>query len=61
MTEIKTYCDRCGVELVSMVDYEDTDIEVNHYYKRADLCAECFEKLTDMIEDFFEEGNNNGN
>jgi hypothetical protein len=53
MTEIKTYCDKCGAETTSMSDYEDTDIEINHYYKRVDLCALCFEKLTDMVENFF--------
>jgi hypothetical protein len=53
MTEIKTYCDKCGVETISMSDYEDTDIEINHYYKRVDLCASCFEKLTDIVEEFF--------
>ena len=53
MTEIKTYCDKCGIELVSMHDYEDTDIEINHYSKRVDLCASCFEKLTDIVADFF--------
>lgn len=53
MTEIKTYCDKCGVETTSMSDYADTYIEINHYYKRVDLCASCFEKLTDIVENFF--------
>ena len=53
MTEIKTYCDKCGAELCNKNSYEDTDIEVAHYYRKADLCSSCFEKLTDVIEDFF--------
>lgn len=53
MTKIKTYCDKCGKETVSMSDYEDMNIEINHYYKRVDLCASCFEKLTDIVEEFF--------
>lgn len=57
MTEIKTYCDKCGKEIVSMSDYEDTDIDISHYHKRVDLCALCFEKLTDIIEDFFKKQN----
>ena len=53
MTQIKTYCDKCGVELCQMEDYADTEVDVAHFYKRVDLCAKCFEKLTDVIEDFF--------
>ena len=53
MTEIKTYCDKCGVVLTSMNDYEEVAIEINHYYKKVDLCASCFEKLTDIVENFF--------
>ena len=59
MTDIKTYCDKCGVELVNANSYEDTDIEVAHFRKRVDLCSACFEKLTDMISDFFEKGSKN--
>ena len=54
MTEIKTYCDKCGVELVNKNSYEDTDIGVAHYYRKVDLCSTCFEKLTDVIEEFFD-------
>lgn len=54
MTEIKTYCDKCGVELCNKNNYEDTDIEIANYYKKVDLCYSCFEKLTDLIENFFE-------
>lgn len=53
MTEIKTYCDKCGVELINANNYEDTEIEVAHYWRKVDLCSLCFEKLTDVIEDFF--------
>ena len=55
MTEIKTYCDHCGTELNSHNDYEDTDIDIANYFRRVDLCTSCFEKLTAMIEEFFEE------
>ena len=54
MTEIKTYCDKCGKELVGMGNYEDTDIDINHYHERVDLCASCFEKLTDIVAEFFD-------
>ena len=60
MTEIKTYCDKCGVELVGIHNYEDTDIEIAHYYRRVDLCPVCFEKLTNIIEDFFYGEDNDG-
>lgn len=59
MTEIKTYCDKCGKE-ITMSDYDDMSIEINHYYKRVDLCASCFEKLTDMVEDFFNKESEGG-
>ena len=55
MTEIKTYCDKCGIELNSHNDYEDIEISVNHYWRKNDLCLKCFEKLTDMIEEFFDQ------
>lgn len=53
MTKIKIYCDKCGIELSQMQDYEDIDIEIAHYLKNVDLCASCFEKLTNVIEIFF--------
>jgi hypothetical protein len=53
MTVIKTYCDKCGTVLENSNSYEDTDIEVAHYYKKVDLCSSCFEKLTNIIETFF--------
>lgn len=55
MTVVKTYCDKCGCELVGIDNYDDLDIEIAGYYKQVDLCAKCFEELTDYIENFFSE------
>jgi ribosomal protein L31 len=56
MTEIKIYCDRCGKALDTMSDYTDIEIEICYKTHRADLCAECFEKLNDIVEDFLSKG-----
>ena len=61
MTIVKTYCDKCGRELVGLDHYDDLDIEIATYLKSVDLCCKCFEKLTDHIEEFFEERNEDGN
>ena len=55
MTIVKTYCDKCGCELVELDHYDDLSIEIANYLKEVDLCCKCFEKLTDHIENFFEE------
>lgn len=55
MTVVKTYCDKCGIELVGNDSYDDIEIEVSHYLKQVDLCSKCFEKLTEHIENFFAE------
>lgn len=60
MTEIKTYCDKCGKELTMITEnYEDTEISIANYWRKVDLCSSCFEKLTDIVENFFNESEEN--
>lgn len=54
MNVVKTYCDKCGIELVGMDNYEDLEIDIVTFYKQVDLCPKCFEEFTDHIENFFE-------
>lgn len=61
MTEIKTYCDKCGAELKTLNDYISTTIDAASYYGIVDLCSCCYDKLTDLIKEFFEKKRGTGN
>lgn len=54
MKEHKIYCDHCGKELDTMKDFNDTQIEMAHKWATVDLCAECLDKLYNLICDFCE-------
>lgn len=55
MRVTKDYCDHCGKELNYMNDYGDTEINVKSWFK-SDLCAECIEKLDDIVLKFCKKG-----
>ena len=52
--EFKTYCDKCGKELVGTENYENIHIDIHDYYDNVDLCASCFEKLIGLVRNFFD-------
>ena len=56
MIETKIYCDHCRKVLDTMTDYTDITIELAHKTINADLCTDCFEKLDDIINEFFKKG-----
>ena len=53
-TKNKIYCDHCGKELGIMHDYDDMQIDMAYKWITADLCAECLDKLYDLVCDFCE-------
>lgn len=52
MKEYNIYCDHCGKELDTMHDFDDLTIELDFKWTTADLCAECLDKLYDIVCDF---------
>lgn len=52
MKSNKVFCDHCGKELNEMKDYIDLSIDLNHIWRTHDLCADCLEKLKDIIDEF---------
>ena len=54
MKDNKIYCDHCGKELDTIHDFDDIQIDMAHKWTTADLCAECLDKLYDLICDFCE-------
>lgn len=52
MTETRTYCDHCGVELNNMKDYIDICIDDFYSYFDTDLCKDCFMELNNMVRKF---------
>lgn len=56
MTEIKVYCDHCRKVLDDMSDYTDITIEAAHKVINGDLCTDCFEILTNKINEFMKGG-----
>ena len=54
MKDNKIYCDHCGKELDTMHDFDDIQIDMAHKWTTADLCAECLDKLYDLVCDFCE-------
>lgn len=52
MTEIKYFCDHCGVELVLKDDYDDCTIDLPTRCLNADLCADCTLKLSKLVCEF---------
>ena len=52
MKENKIYCDHCGKEMDRMHDFEDTQIDMAHKWTTVDLCAECLDKLYDLVCNF---------
>ena len=56
MKEYKIYCDHCGKELDTMHDFDDIQIDmVAHKCTiTTDLCAECLDKLYNLVCDFCE-------
>lgn len=55
MTEKKTYCDHCGLELNEMIDFTDTDIELISVNINTDLCVKCHRELCKLIKEFCSE------
>lgn len=54
MKDNKIYCDHCGKVLDTMTDFDDVQIEAAHKWTTADLCAECLDKLYDLVCAFCE-------
>lgn len=52
MTEIKKYCDHCGVKLNSNIDYCGARIALNHIGIETDLCIDCFKALNNNVVKF---------
>ena len=52
MRDNKIYCDHCGKELHIMHDFDDIQIDMGHKWTTADLCAECLDKLYNLVCDF---------
>ena len=42
-------CDHCGKELDEMYDYNDIAIDDFAKYVETDLCAECYNELSNII------------
>lgn len=45
-------CDHCGKELDCMEDYTEMEIDDFNFWKKVDLCKNCYQELNDMIEKF---------
>lgn len=54
MTETKTYCDHCGMELSTVHAYYDSEVETPNKYFEVDLCRDCVEHLNTIIRDFLD-------
>lgn len=52
MKSNQIFCDRCGGKLDEMIDYVDIEIEMNHKWKKMDLCKRCFGEMWDMIDGY---------
>lgn len=46
------YCDHCGIALDTMVDFDDTTVEMAHKYLVTDLCANCLNELYEIVSNF---------
>lgn len=52
MVRHKIYCDRCGKELNTMRDFNDLQIDLGYKWTTVDLCAECLDKLYEVVCEF---------
>ena len=52
MRDNKIYCDHCGKEMDTMSDFDGVQIDMAHKWITADLCAECLDKLYDLVCNF---------
>ena len=52
MKKIVTTCDHCGKELNEMHDYVDTEFDTLDNFIMADLCAECYMEISQIITKF---------
>lgn len=45
-------CDHCGKELNPMTDYVEFEISDFDNYTETDLCANCYDKLNEIVNNF---------
>lgn len=52
MKEMVYTCDHCGKKINEMNDYIDTEFDTIDDWLKADLCAECYKEISQMIKQF---------
>ena len=52
MKEMIITCDHCGKKLDEMKDYSDTEFDTINDWFKADLCAECYTEISNIIKQF---------
>ena len=52
MKKLVVTCDHCGKKLDDMKDYPDTEFDTINDWFKADLCAECYTVISDVIKHF---------
>ena len=61
MTVIKTYCDHCGKEIDTMIDYNDCQLDIGYEVVTVDLCKECLDMLLMTVKNFCSYGERKDN
>ena len=52
MKEMVYTCDHCRKKINEMNDYIDTEFDTIDDWLKADLCAECYKEISQMIKQF---------
>lgn len=52
MQKIQYKCDHCGKEIDDFNDYTDLEIELASFHKCVDLCTDCYNQLSKIVDEF---------